>query len=168
MSKEEDAYEREHDFVEELGEGSDESVNNDLNSRRNKGYPSDEDPQDFYRWKRWRADPDAKTDFRGLVDKDVSFAKLSGNLPSIQQLNFLAGTIQLIQGRLVDNAITEEDAVAFSEVINVLKVNYKFDLVSSRALGNDREAVLDNITSIKKEISKRKEKDGKGFGLGGG
>ena len=47
----------------------------------------------------------------------------------------------------------------FEPVSSMLTAGYKFDLCRSRAMGREREAILDRTTSISKEIGKKREQD---------
>lgn len=148
----------------DVNEESSEEISRDL-AAKERQYPSDITPQEFYGYKKFRSDPDAKSDFRGTVDKDVVFANIGGNKPGMEELNFRHGTSLLFKNIFLDQAEDQEEYDAFRPVFDYLLGEYKFQIVASRAQGADREAVLDNITSIKKEVSRKKE-EGAGFGFG--
>lgn len=156
----EEQSEEQENYVEE----DDEHIERDVQT--NKAYPSDNNPQDFYPYKKYRTDPDARTDFPGLIDKDTIYANVKGELPSLGELNYLSTTIQIINERLVKRANTQEDAHDFEEIVLILKADFKFKVVGSRAHGDNREAMLDNQTNIRKELMRKNEQKGSMFGLG--
>ena len=191
-NRREKEFEKEMDMQEPYQESDDNSINQDLSRGQLNNLPSSSIPEDFYQYKRFINLPESQAEFETKIDKDVVFANLGGNKPGREELRFQIGTIELFEGmfviphkipvldengeQFVDengqkvwrivNVFDEE----FRDSLNFLKAEYKFDIVSSRALwGNDRAAYLDISTSnrISKELSRKKEQKNQLFGAGG-
>jgi hypothetical protein len=157
----------------------------DYDYEQRKMYPSEEViPTDVFLYKKLRIIPEAQTDFQGLIDKDVVLSNLGGKLPSGEYLKFVVETIDVFKRifviekevivkdnegnplALIDNQTSEKTIVVrvekifdkeFEPVSSMLTAGYKFDLCRSRAMGREREAILDRTTSISKEIGKKKD-----------
>jgi hypothetical protein len=189
-SKEEKTIKKEMDMQRDYNEQSDESISRDMSQQGN--LPSNISPQDFYEYKRFINLPDSQAEFATKIDKDVVFANLSGSKPSIDELRFQIGTIELFEGEFIEEVkIPRRDEAgnfvrdingkiivdyfkrfdeAFRSCLNFLKSEYKFAIVASRALGgNDRAAFLDISSNqrIQKEYNKKKDDGNKIFGTGG-
>lgn len=165
--KEAKEIEQQYGLQRDAAEEDSEEIARDQAVGQARTYPSDIQPQEFYGYKKFRADPEAKADFRGTIDKDVVFANIGGPKPDLGELNFRHGTAILFRETFLGEDEDVEDIKAFMPVFEYVLGEYKFMLTGSRAQGPDREAVLDNQTSIKKEISRKKEASGK-LGFGGG
>jgi hypothetical protein len=174
---------------EPYAESSDDVMQNDL--RQNLNLPSNVMPEDYYQYKRFVNLPESQAEFETKIDKDVVFSNLSGNKPSIEELRFQVGTIELFESEFVEEIriprINPETGKflrdlnghviydleyrfdeTFRGCLNFLKAEYKFSVVASRAIGSDRAAQLD-ITSanrISKEFQKKREDKQKLFGGG--
>jgi len=162
-------------------------------------YPSDVMPEDYYAYKRFVNLPESQSEFSGLIDKDVVMANLKGSAPDVEQLSFQSVTIQWTKELFTkevdvwinkadpsrytfnESDIPQDEKVDFiqkkteiidPEALPILKVltnRFKFGIVSSRSLGDERAAKLDIMTQnkISKELTrKRSATEGK-FGLGG-
>lgn len=173
-----------YDFQSELMESGDQG------DVERKVYPSDMTPLDFYQYKKLRIIPDASTDFPGVVDKDVVLSNIKGEHPDLQHSKFVVETIELFQNIFVKEALVpvmdgggnvrcdkEGNALVvkrmvfddfFNPVIRMLLAGLKFELTGSRAMGKDRESVLDITTSFKKDVVRKKEERGRIMGFGGG
>jgi hypothetical protein len=55
---------------------------------------------------------------------------------------------------------------AYRPIVSMLQAGYKSELVGSRAIGKDRESVLDITVNLRKEALRKQEQQGKSFGLG--
>lgn len=189
-SKEEKDYAKSMDMQEPYSEASDESIAHD----RQLNYPSNVMPENNFDWKKMVNIPEAQAEFVGKIDKDVVFANLGGQKPSIEELRFQIGTIELFEGEFVEekdveirdsegNTVYDTETgkplkrrllifdEAFRSCLNFLKAEYKFDIVASRAIGDvgERAAGLDTMTStrIQKEFSKKDNKKSSIMGTGG-
>jgi len=181
--------EKQSDFNEE----SDEQISYDLHHERKINLPSDNLPQDWFEYQKFKNLPDASGEFRSKIDKDVVFANLGGQKPDWKELMFQIGTIELFEGEFVEELqIPRWDAEnnkfirnnkgdiiydielrfdeAFRSSLNFLKAEYKFAMVASRALGgNDRASILDisSATRLQKEVKKKKDSQNSILGTGG-
>jgi hypothetical protein len=187
---EEKRAQKEMDNQRDFTESTDEAVGRDMSMQGN--LPSNANPQEFYEYKRFINLPDAQAEFSTKIDKDVVFANIGGNKPTIEELRFQVGTIELFEGEFVEEVkiarrneagtiikdINGHPVIdtfvrfdeAFRSCLNFLKAEYKFDVVGSRALGgNDRAAFLDISSNqrIQKEYNKKKDNGSKIFGTGG-
>lgn len=176
---------------EQYQESSDESMAMD-SQMGNSRLPSNVTPEDFYSYKKMVNIPESQAEFSQKIDKDVVFANLGGQKPNMEELRFQIGTIELFESEFVeelrvpvrnndgtlvrdkDNLIVFDTLIRFDEAfrgsLNFLKAEYKFAMVASRAMGgNDRAAYLDISSSnrISKDFTKKKDNQGKTFGLGG-
>lgn len=185
--------ERIMDEQETYSENADEQIAYDVHQKRDINIPSDNLPQDWYEYQKFKNLPDASAEFRTTIDKDVVFANLSGQKPDWKELQYQIGTIELFQGEFVEELkiprwdSDKNDFVrdknsnivydielrfdeAFRSCLNYLKSEYKFAMVASRALGGqDRAAILDisSSTRIQKELRKKKESQNNFLGTGG-
>lgn len=173
-------------------ESSDESMNFDL-QQGSQRLPSNITPEDYYQYKRFINLPESQAEHPSKVDKDVVFGNFGGNRPSWEELRFEVGTIDLFETEFVierkiprknndGSFVKDSDGKLVFDVervfdpefygsLSFLKTEYKFGVVSSRALGgNDRAAFLDISSSnrISKEFSKKKDQKNQFFGTGGG
>jgi len=189
-SKEEKEFEKGMDMQEPYSESSDDSIDND----RRLNYSSNMMPETHFEWKKIVNIPESQAEFLGKIDKDVVFANLGGSKPTIEELRFQIGTIELFEGEFVEeklvevrddngNVVFDKETntpflrkilvfdEAFRSCLNFLKAEYKFDIVASRAIGDvgERAAGLDTMTTtrISKEFSKREGKKGSMIGVGG-
>ena len=176
------------DAQEPYMESSDEVMQNDI--RANLNLPSNVMPEDYYQYKRFVNLPESQAEFETKIDKDVVFSNLSGQKPSLEELRFQVGTIELFESEFVEeikipridengrfirddkNRIIFDIENRFDETfrgcLNYLKSGYKFSIVAARAIGNDRAAQLD-ITSanrISKDFQKKREEKKKMWGGG--
>jgi hypothetical protein len=149
-------------------------------------------PENSFDWKKMVNIPESQAEFLGKIDKDVVFANISGTKPSMQELNFQLGTIELFESEFVeeiqipkrnnDGSIMKDREgfiifetfkrfdEAFLGSLSFLKGQYKFSVVASRAMGGqDRAAYLDISSSnkISKDFTKKKDNQGRTLGLGG-
>lgn len=176
----------------ELSEDSEESFDHDYESfRHHREEEGSITPEDMFAYKKFRIEPDAKQEFGGLIDKDITLAKYSGKPPKLEYLAFVAETstlwdtimIERKQFKMVDDdnvdvldskgrniLVTRNVPDEFFNPIRLtLRNTLKFFSVGSRALGNDREAILDKTNLITKGIVKKSgEKRNKLMGMGGG
>ena len=187
-SKEEKSFEKQMDMQEPYSESSDEAIAQD----RQMNYASNMMPETHFEWKRIVNIPESQAEFIGKIDKDVVFANLGGSKPDREELKFQIGTIELFEGEFVEEKeieLIDEDGnkiidvktnrplrrkvlvfdEAFRSCFNFLKAEYKFDVVASRALGNERASMLDTMTTtrIQKEFSKKNEMKKSSLGTGG-
>jgi len=188
-SKEEKDFEKSMDMQEPYSEMSDESISND---RQAPNYSSNMMPENSFDWKKMVNIPESQAEFVGKIDKDVVFSNLGGNKPTIEELRFQIGTIELFEGEFIEekwvevvddegNKLIDSNTKkpfrrqilvfdeAFRSCLNFLKAEYKFDIVASRALGNERASMLDTMTTtrIQKEFSKKNDMKQSSFGVGG-
>jgi hypothetical protein len=175
-------------FQDDLGEDDNERIRSDLSLVDRKNYPSESVPQDFFQFKLQRMNPDASADFRGSIDKDWVLANIGGKKPNLSELSFKLGTHTLIKSVFVVDKVIPlldsngEQVVSggkplffegtvfddtFQPVLDYVLGDIKSLLVGSRAIGGDREAVLLEQQGFKKVVERRKEQQGKVFGLGG-
>ena len=189
-SKEEKDFEKSMDMQEPYSESSDESMSNDVRSSPN--YSSNMMPENSFDWKKMVNIPESQAEFLGKIDKDVVFANIGGSKPTIEELRFQIGTIELFEGEFIEEKwveVVDSDGnklidpntkkvfrrqilvfdEAFRSCLNFLKAEYKFDIVASRAIGGERASMLDTMTTtrIQKEFSKKSEAKQSSFGLGG-
>jgi hypothetical protein len=175
-------------------ESSDESMMMDSQQRDQQGLrlPSNVTPEDYYQYKKFINLPESQAEFETKIDKDVVFANIGGQKPTMEELRFQVGTIDLFESEFVeelwiprrnqsgdfvrdkDNKIVMDLEIRFDEAfrgcLTFLKAEYKFSVVASRAMGGqDRAAFLDISSNnrIQKEFSKKKETSSKFFGTGG-
>jgi hypothetical protein len=185
-------FEKDMNMQEPYLESSDESMSNDMSRSGVGGLPSSNIPEDFYQYKRFINLPESQAEFLTKIDKDVVFGNFGGSKPSLEELRFQVGTIELFEGEFVEeikiprrdnNGVFVKDKdgnividtflmfdEAFRSCLNFLKAEYKFSVVASRALnGTDRAAYLDISTNnrISKEFSKKREQKNSIFGTGG-
>jgi hypothetical protein len=161
--------EDEADITEDINSMSEESLNRDLET---KNYVSDENPSDIYQYKKMRLVPNSEAEFQGLVDKDIVLANISDSKPDPKYLRFIAETIIAMdvfsvkrvmkvsqyddRGRFIgyaDEVVMVPDP-EFDIIRSFLKGSFKADLTMSRAMGSQREAVLDRTSNIGKNITK--------------
>jgi len=188
--KERQDISEQYDVQNDISEAGDESYNYDLSRRKELNLPSDAMPQDYYEYRKFVNLPESQGEFQTKIDKDVVFANLSGTKPSIDELRYQIGTIELFEGEFVEEIriprikdgryirdstgnivydIEKRFDEEFRSCLNFLKAEYKFDIVASRALGDSSRAAELDITSsarIQKEFQKKNEQKNK-FGLGG-
>jgi hypothetical protein len=161
--------EEEADLNEDISSMSEESLNRDLET---KSYVSDENPSDIYQYKRMRLVPNSEAEFQGLVDKDIVLSNIKDVKPDPKYLRFMAETIIALDVFSVEKVVKvpnydkEGNIVNFrSETVLVpdpefdiirsfLRGSFKSDLTMSRAMGSQREAVLDRTSNIGKSITK--------------
>jgi hypothetical protein len=162
--------EEEADLNEDINSMSEESLNRDLET---KSYVSDENPSDIYQYKKMRLVPNSEAEYQGLIDKDIVLANVKDSKPDPKYLRFIAETIIALDVFSIKKNVKVpifNDGGKFtgkysSEVVEVpdphfdivrmfLKGSFKTDLTMSRAMGNQREAVLDRTSNIGKSISK--------------
>lgn len=168
-------FEEQAEINEDINSMSEESLDRDLQT---KGYVSDENPSDIYQYKKMRLVPNSEAEYQGLIDKDVVLANIKDVKPDPRYLRFVAETIialdvfsklirvkvpeRDIDGRPTGKYNVEEVIVpdpAFDIIRNFLKGSYKADMTMSRAMGKDREAVLDRTSNIGKSVSKEVNKN---------
>jgi hypothetical protein len=185
--KERDAFEDAVEFEDDMTEDSSEIIADDMDQAKSKDYASGMIPRDLFQYKRMRMQPEASTDFPGQIDKDWVLANMKGDKPNLQQKKFEVGTYLLIR-----NVFTKKAKVALTDkegqpiIVNDKPVYYdgrvfdeaftpvseyvlsliKSELVGSRGMGGDREAVLDITTGFRKQFERKKSQEGKMFGMG--
>ena len=161
--------EEEADLSEDIHNMSEESLNRDLETKQ---YVSDENPSDIYQYKKMRLVPNSEAEFQGLVDKDVVLSNIKDSKPDPRYLRFIAETIIAMDvfsvkrvmkvpqfdsnGKFleyVDEIVSVPDP-EFDIIRAFLKGSFKADLTMSRAMGSQREAVLDRTSNIGKTITK--------------
>lgn len=182
---------RQMNAQEQYQESSDESMAMD-SQMGNSRLPSNITPEDYYSYKKMVNIPESQSEFVNKIDKDVVFANLGGAKPSMEELRFQIGTIELFESEFVEQfqvpvrnsdgtLLRDKDGLivfdtftrfdeAFRGSLNFLKAEYKFAMVASRAMGGaERAAYLDISSSnrISKDFTKKKDNQGKTFGLGG-
>lgn len=189
-SKEEKEFEKQMDAQEPYSEASDESISRD----KELNYSSGMVAENMVEHKRMILIPESQAEFPGKIDKDVTLAHIGGALPSIEELRFQIGTIELFEGEFVEEReveIVDEEGhkimdaktqkplrrkilifdEAFRSCLNFLKAEYKFAIVASRSIGDvgERAAGLDTMTTtrIQKEFSKKTDKSKSTVGFGG-
>lgn len=178
QADEQDAYDADNERVD------------DAEYQRDKSYISDQVPTDQYRYKLFRMKPNAETDYRGIIDKDLVLANIQNVKPDVGYLQEVVECIVLIQQEfviekdiiLVDeagNPVLDKDNRMhtrkmklfddnFEPTISFLRAILKFQVNSSRAMGKDREAILDKSEFIGKSTLKGRTDQQKGvFGTGG-
>lgn len=126
-------------------------------------------PEDPTAYKVMRLVPDSQTDFRGFVDKDVVLANMREVKPDPLQQEFLLGTIMMFKEVFVKPEIVrvfDKNKKVFVEktvlvpdevqtcIIPILQAQFKYTHVSSRAMGDEREAKLDRAQYLEKKLSK--------------
>jgi hypothetical protein len=168
------------DIEDDLRANSEADFDKDLEfASRSGSYSSDDMPNDIYRYKRMRLVPNSERDFAGLVDKDVVLANVKDNKPDPLYLRFVAETIVALDVFSTEVLITRRDSNGaiimmkdddgrlvpvrdikvvpdpqFDIIRDFLKSGFKADLTLSRAMGKDREAVLDRTQGFSKEIKR--------------
>jgi len=161
--------EEEADLNEDISSMSEESLNRDLET---KNYVSDENPSDIYQYKKMRLVPNSEAEFQGLVDKDVVLSNIKDVKPDPKYLRFLTETIIALdvfstekdvkipdydregnfKGSHVERIVVPDPE--FDIIRSFLRGSLKSDLTMSRAMGSQREAVLDRTSNIGKNITK--------------
>jgi hypothetical protein len=185
--KERDKFEDAVEFEEDMGEDTSDVIADDMDLTRQKNYASGVIPQDLFQYKRMRMQPEASTDFPGQIDKDWVLANMKGDKPNLQQKKFEVGTYLLIRNVFTKKAkvaLTDKEGQqvilndkpvyfegrvfddAFTPVAEYVLSLIKSELVGSRGMGGDREAVLDITTGFRKQFERKKEQSGKVFGMG--
>lgn len=174
-----------NEIQENMRANSEDSFDRDLEFSKNPIYSSEDIPTDIYRYKRMRLVPNSEAEFQGLVDKDVVLANIKDKKPDPDYLRFVAETIVALDvfskeavvikyddnGRpiMVRNdegllVIAKETVLVpdpdFDIIRSFLRASFKSDLTLSRAMGKDREAVLDRTQGFTKEL-KRPDKGNK-------
>jgi len=147
-------------------EGSERKFDEDF-SQVKGAYPSETNPEDDITYRITRLIPESSRDFRGLLDKDLVLSNIKESKPDPAVLRFLLGTINLFKSSIlkevtynvrVDNKVIQKKRLIFDEelfcVLEYLIGEFKFDVVSARAMGDQRETILDRSTYIKKEFNK--------------
>ena len=161
--------EEESDLNEDISSMSEESLNRDLET---KSYVSDENPSDIYQYKKMRLVPNSEAEFQGLVDKDVVLANIKDTKPDPKYLRFLTETIIALDVFSVEKDMklpvydsngnitkyVQQKVIVpdpeFDIIRAFLRGSLKSDLTMSRAMGSQREAVLDRTSNIGKSITK--------------
>jgi hypothetical protein len=185
--KEREAFEDAVEFEGDMSEDSSETISDDMDQAKSKDYASGMIPRDLFQYKRMRMQPESSTDFPGLIDKDFVLANMRGDKPNLQKKTFEAGTYILFKNVFTKKAkvaLTDKDGQpivvngkpvfyegrvfdeAFTPVTEMLLSMVKGELVGSRSMGGDREAVLDITTGFRKQFERKKEQNGKMFGMG--
>jgi hypothetical protein len=160
---------------EDISNMSEESLNRDLET---KGYyVSDDNPSDIYQYKKMRLVPNSEAEFQGLVDKDVVLSNIKDVKPDPKYLRFLTETIIALDVFAVKKDIKVPDYddrgkfmgfhletvlvpdPEFDVIRSFLRGSLKSDLTMSRAMGAQREAVLDRTSNIGKSITKESSKN---------
>jgi len=180
-------YEEASEMQSDMEEASSSEIARDMEMSRQKNYPSGVIPQDLYQYKRMRMQPESSADFPGQIDKDWVLANVSGQKPNLQQKRFEIGTYLLLKSVFTKNVkvpltdaggqqISLEGKPAFFEgkvfddafapVAEYVLSMVKSELVGSRGMGADREAVLDITTGFRKMVEKKKAQEGRTIGLG--
>ena len=164
-------------FEEDVANSSEASIDGDLNF---KNYVSDEIPNDIYHYKKMRLVPNSEAEFQGLVDKDIVLANVKDVKPDPQYLRFIAETIVALDvfskpkevnvldedGKPIPITDSKGNIISFEKqtiwvrdpefdiIRQFLRGSFKADLTLSRAMGKDREAVLDRTQNIGKSVTK--------------
>ena len=140
---------------------------------RQRVYASEMNPEDQTAYKVMRLIPDSQTDFRGLIDKDIVLANMKDSKPDPQQQEFLLGTMMMFKEVFVKpvkvkffdketQKVVEKTVLVPDEVQNciipILQAQFKYTHVSSRAMGDEREAKLDRSNYMEKNIKRGGEK----------
>ena len=157
----------EFELQSEIEEGSEKRFDEDF--ERQRIYASEMNPEDQTQYKVMRLVPDSQTDFRGLVDKDIVLANMREQKPSPDEQKFVLGTIMMFREVFVKHVnvrvfdkfskqFVEKTALVPDEVaeciIPILQADFKYVHVSSRAMGDEREAKLDRATYLEKSVKK--------------
>ena len=175
------------DYVEQnedIQELTEEQLSRDLQESQQSqtAYSSEIIPDDIFKYKMVRLIPNSETDYRGLIDKDGVLANIGGKKPNMLELAFLAETIELIKNILTEDRdfyIYDQEGnpetytknghqfykiitrkvfdTTFQPIVSALGARYKFLLTGSRAMGNEREAILDKTTTIRKSIDRSRQ-----------
>jgi hypothetical protein len=156
--------------AEDYQESTDEATSYDM---QGKPRVSDFVPEGYSDYRRYSNEPDAKTEFADLVNKDLVFANLDPL--DKERLSFRIATVQLAKDIFVvrkdvqfqdknGDIRTAKDVLVpdenFIPLINYLKIRISSEVNISRAIGKERAAVLDisSINKITKAISRKKDK----------
>lgn len=180
-----DAIRTEHSIREDIEDSSEDSLDRDISQSRDPAYASDDLPTDMYRYKRMRLVPDSQAEFKGILDKDVVLANVANNRPDPNYLRFMAETIvamdvfskkrtvykindkgnkipiinksgEVLGYETLEIEVPDEE---FDIIRDFLRGSFKADLTLSRAMGDQREAILDRTQSFEKKISKPDNKN---------
>lgn len=155
---------------------SEEQFDRDFDAMQNKRYPSEDTPADIFQYKTLRLIPNSETDFKGMIDKDVVLANVRKNLPDPVYNKLVVETIAMFKKVFVieqDVMIADANGEPikdkngepmivrrkvfdqeFDSVIEFLSSGFKYEHVASRAMGDDREAILDRSNILQKETRK--------------
>lgn len=178
-----------NDYQTEQAEIDSGSVAQDINTINQKMYPGDNMPNGFYEFQNNMINPNSQVDFRGQLDRDWVLSNLAGKKPSLQQLVFTQGTLSIVESVfVVDRVIPVTDSngdpvpgpdgkplciqgkmfdETFEPVRKLLLSDIKAQLVGARALGGDRESVLQRQVGIRKTFEKKKsDESNQMFGMG--
>jgi hypothetical protein len=163
--------EEQNDIQEDFNDLSEESFDRDIDNSRNPSYISADPVNDIYEYKRMRLIPNSESEFIGLVDKDVVLGNVQDKKPNPEYLRILTETIVAMDvfSKVETRRIVVKNSKGINEYKDVevlvkdgefdiirsfLRASLKSDLTLSRAMGKDREAVLDRTQSFNKEIKK--------------
>lgn len=164
---------------------SEKQLDEDFDRQRQKGgfYPSQDDPDNVFAYKKMRMIPESNAEFEGLIDKDVVLANVKTKLPDPEQMRFMAETISIFKrvfvtpktvilvdgsgkpvpkyfdGRIVGYEMEEVFVFDsnFQPVLEFLHAGFKYDHVASRAMGDERESVLDRTMKLEKGVKRTEE-----------
>jgi hypothetical protein len=165
---------------EDISNMSEQSFDRDIEMSNSPNYASDEVPTDMYRYKRMRLVPDSQAEFKGVLDKDVVLANVQNKRPDPDYLRYIAETIVAMDvfskkqtifkfndkheripilnnmGKVTGYQTLEIDVPdeEFDIIRDFLRGSFKADLTLSRAMGDQREAILDRTQNFGKEIKK--------------
>lgn len=167
--------------------GSEKQLDEDYDRLRQKQiYPSQDDPDNVFLYKKMRLIPESDADFKGLVDKDVVLANVKKKLPDPDYNKLMTETIAIFkkifvvakdvfvtdrEGKLIPKFLGgkqvgwETERVFlfdsnFEPVIEFLVAGFKYEHVASRAMGDDRESVLDRTTKLEKGVKRSEIREG--------
>ena len=144
------------DSSSDLEESSERKFDEDFEQmKRDRAYPSETNPEDDITYRITRLIPESSRDFRGLLDKDLVLSNIKESKPDPAVLRFLLGTINLFKSSILkevtynvkeNNQIIQKKRLIFDEelfcVLEYLIGEFKFDVVSARAMGEQRETGL--------------------------
>jgi hypothetical protein len=175
-------------FDEDAYESSDESIKDDFELWEHKRQSGgDFIPDDLFKYKYLRLVPKTQDKYEYLIDKDAVLSNVSGQKPNIDELSFTNQTIVLIQqvfrvdkqfyqadeegNVLIENGqpkvvvkkVFDDSFIPIIEGLNSYKSSQQ---VLSRAIGDDREAILDRTQTLQKGITKKGEKKKNVLGFG--